>query len=384
MTKRKLKLAASIIGLLILIALIAVVVLYSILIRTTKISSSSDLANLPLNTWGRIDLSDKTVCSDGSDYRIYVRRGETDNLLIHFSGGGAAWDAETASHPIEVNNISGYYFAYIWEILRAVLGGIFQQDNPKNPFHNWNEVYIPYCTADFHIGAATVNYSLANGETQTIHHNGQQNVTEALDWVYTTFNNPGKLVISGESAGAFGSTFWTPSIAEHYAQSHIYHIGDGSYLESPRWNEIIETVWQADPENNLDFEVGDDLIGSAYLHYNQSSPANVTYLHINTVYDEVLIWFSAKLNEVTDYSNHAEIWSQGLRDSIRQVDTSDLNYYYYITDYGLNPEKPSTPHTSIGAPLFYEMEQDGVKLFEWVQKIVLENEHFSVGSQFLQ
>lgn len=384
MTKRRLKIAASIIGLLVLTAVITCVVLYALLVQTVTISNAAELANLPLNTWGKVDLRDSAICSDGSDYRIYVRRGETDNLLIHFSGGGAAWDAETASQPIEINNFSGYYFAYIWEILRATLGGIFQQDNPKNPFHNWSEIYLPYCTADFHIGTATINYSQSDGKTKTIHHNGRQNVTEALDWLYATFDNPTKLVISGESAGAFGSAFWTTTIAQHYSQSDVYHIGDGSYLESPQWNSIVDTIWQADTQTNLGFEVGDDLIGSTYLHYSQHSPPNVTYLHINTIYDEVLIWFNAKLNQVADSNDYHEIWSQGLRESIKQVDTSDLNYYYYLTNYGLNPEKLSTPHTSIGSPLFYEMEEDGVKLFEWVQKIVLENEHFSVGSQFLQ
>lgn len=231
---------------------------------------------------------------------------------------------------------------------------------------------------------ATINYSQPNGKTQTIHYNGRQNVTEALEWLYSTFDNPTKLVISGESAGAFGSAFWTPTIAQHYSQSDVYHIGDGSYLESPQWNSIVDTIWQADAQTNLGFEVKDDLIGSAYLHYSQRSPSNVTYLHINTIYDEVLIRFNAKLNQVADSNNYHAIWSQGLRESIKQVDTSDLNYYYYLTDYRLNPEKLSTPHTSIGSPLFYEMEADGVKLFEWVQKIVLENEHFSVGSQFIQ
>lgn len=384
MTKRRLKIAASIISLFILTIVIASVMLYALLVRTVTVSNAADLANLPLNTWGKVDLSDNAMCSDGSDYRIYVRRGESDNLLIHFSGGGVAWDAETAMQPIEINNFSGYYFAYIWEILRATLGGIFQQDNPKNPFHDWSEVYLPYCTADFHIGTATVNYSRRDGKTQIMHYNGRQNVIEALDWVYASFSNPATIVISGESAGAFGSAFWTPTIAQHYSQSDIYHIGDGSYLESPQWNIIVDNVWQADAKTNLGFEVGDDMIGSTYLHYSQQSPSNVTYLHINTIYDEVLMLFNAKLNQIEDSNNYHEIWSQRLREAMKLVDRSNLNYYYYLTDYGINPEKLTTPHTSIGSPLFYEMEQNGVKLFEWVQKIVLENEHFSVGSQFLQ
>lgn len=385
MLKRLLKIGAVLIGLLILTAVIALVVMYGLLVRTTPVSMRDDLAKLPLNTWGQIELSDQTMCSDGSDYRMYIRRGESDNLLIHFAGGGASWNAETASNPIEVNNASGYYFAYIWDILRGILGGIFQQDNPDNPFHDWNEVYIPYCTADFHIGAATIEYPLSKGKIQRMHHNGRQNVTEALNWVYETFDRPEKLVITGESAGAFGSTFWAPIIAEHYGQSEVYHIGDGSYLESTEWNSIVERVWQADTVNQFSFTAEDDLIGGVYLQYSQNPAANkITYLHINTLYDEVLTWFNGQLNQITDDGSYGELWSRGLRDSMKRVDDSDLSYYYYLTDYGLKADTHTTPHTSLSFGLFYEIEEDGVKLFEWVRKIVLANEHFSVGSQFLQ
>ena len=156
-----------------------------------------------------VNLSDKTQCSDGSNYRIYVRRQASDNLLIHFAGGGMAWDARSAAKPITITDTNGFYFPAIWEIIRATIGGVFDANNPKNPFATWSEVYIPYCTGDFHIGNATITYPLENGKSLTIHHNGRQNVTEALDWVYSTFKNPPKLVwfpvkVQAHSALPFG------------------------------------------------------------------------------------------------------------------------------------------------------------------------------------
>src|SRR5690349_5487838 len=124
--------------------------------------------DLPFDGWAKIPLSDKTMCSDGSEYYMYARRGTIDNLIIHFSGGGASWNAETATHPITLSDGSGYYFANIWPIIQPLLGGIFQENEPNNPFKDWNIAYIPYCTADFHIGAAVQTYPLADGKTFTM------------------------------------------------------------------------------------------------------------------------------------------------------------------------------------------------------------------------
>ncbi|MBA3873755.1 MAG: hypothetical protein H0X30_31870 [Anaerolineae bacterium] len=380
MLKRLAKILLSLIAILIIGAIIVVVGGYLLITHVTTVNASSTLTDLPLNTWTRIDLSAKTMCSDGSDYRIYARRAKSDNLLIHFAGGGMAWDAKSASQPITFGGSGGFYFPNIWEIIRATLGGIFAQDKPKNPFADWNEVYIPYCTADFHIGNTSINYTLDNGTKITIHHNGRQNVTEALDWIYTTFKQPPKLVVSGESAGAFGSTFWVPDIASHYPQTATYNLSDGAYLNTPLWANIVNNVWQADTENTLGFTPADNLINSAYLRPTQP---HVTYLQINTLYDGTLTYFASVLNDKPYDAAFAEAWSQGMRASVKQVSQSNLDYNYYLTDYGFDKQANSTPHTSVSGDLFYAIQQDNIALVDWVQRVVINDEHLSVGSEFL-
>jgi len=357
--------------------------LYTTLTHAETIQTPVEFQELAPYVWARIDLSDQTQCSDGSDYRIYARRGESDNLLVHFVGGGAAWDAETSSNPITIDDMGdGFYFATIWDIVRVMLDGIFSTSNPDNPFHDWNVVYIPYCTADLHIGDAHLDYTLSDGKTFTLHHNGHQNITESLDWVFGTFESPEKLLISGESAGAFGSLFWTPTIAARYPDSEIYHLGDGSYLETPQWSHIVNQVWQADTEK-LGFEVRDDLIGGLYLQYAQTTAPTVTYLHLNTLYDETLMYFNAYLNDDFDVPDYYKVWSAGMRASMQAVDDSDLPYYYFLTDHNFSPEKLTTPHTSISFGLFYEMEEGGVRLSDWLRRIIIDGERFSVGSEFM-
>ncbi len=358
--------------------------LYKNAVYTVNINEYPEYNHLPLHTWAQVDLSDKTQCSDGSDYYLYTRRGDSSNLLIHFAGGGAAWDAETSSEPISITHLTGYYFPFIWEIIHATLDGIFKQDSPDNPFRDWSEVYIPYCTADFDIGAASPNYTLDDGSIFTIHHNGRQNVTEAMDWVFETFQRPDKVLISGESAGGFATVFWTPTVAQHYTNSDIYQLADGVYLNTPLWPEIVNKVWQADILENFGFEVSNDIAATAFLYDAQTAAPNVTYLHINTVYDQVLLHFNAKLNNVTNDSAYRENWSQELRASMRNLATQLPNYYFYLTDYELDEKTGTTPHTSISSPLFYQITKDTISLPDWLKRIIIDGERLSVGGELLQ
>lgn len=371
-------------GLLVLFIVGGGFLVYNTITHAQAIQTPTEFQTLAPYVWAKIDLSDQTQCSEGSDYRIYARRGESANLLVHFVGGGAAWDATTSADPITLSDFDGFYFATIWELVRAILDGVFNTSHPDNPFRDWNVVYIPYCTADFHIGNAHPDYVSPSGNPFTLHHNGYQNATEALDWVYKTFpDSPEKLVISGESAGAFGSLFWTPTIAAHYPDSDIYHIGDGSFLKTALWPTIIDDVWQADTES-LGFTPSEDLIGGVYLQYAETTAPNITYLHINTLYDEVLTYFNGYLNQESDLATYPERWSAEMRASMQAIDDSDLPYFYFLTDHNLNPETMTTPHTSISFGLFYEMEEGGVRLSDWIRRIVIDGERFSVGAAFLQ
>ncbi len=383
MLKRLLKRLAIIVTLLLITLAVISVAVYIFITRIPAVSAVANIDGLPLNTWTRINLSDQTQCSDGSDYRIYAFQGESPNLLIHFAGGGMAWDARSASKPITITDFNGFYFPNIWEIVRATLDGISNHTNPENPFAHWSQVYIPYCTGDFHIGDTSITYPLDNGQSLTIHHNGRQNVTEALDWVYANFDQPPKLVVSGESAGAFGSTFWVPTIASHYTTSDTYHLSDGAFLRAPNWEAIVNAVWKAESLARYGFTPAENLINSAYLRDLPSDVPHITYLQFNTLYDAVLTYFDSVLNAAVYDAAYIELWSQAMRASMAEVAASTLDYNYYLTDYGFDSNAKTTPHTSISAALFYQIEQDDARLVDWVRRIVIDGERYSIGAGFL-
>ncbi len=136
-------------------------------------------------TWNKVNLGDSCQCSDGSDYWIYTKKGKSDNLIIHFQGGGACWDDASCTSPLVLNPKTGFYFPRIneWLFKAFFSHGILENSLDVNPFKDWNIVFIPYCTGDLHIGNTENVYTDKNGKMKTVKHNGKINVTKALEWV---------------------------------------------------------------------------------------------------------------------------------------------------------------------------------------------------------
>ncbi|WNS46393.1 pectin acetylesterase-family hydrolase [Paenibacillus sp. MMS20-IR301] len=340
--------------------------------------------------WNKVKLSGNAISSDGSEYFLWNKTGESDNWIIFFSGGGASWDAQSAAHPIKLMNFfkggdTGNYFPDIPFYMLTLLRGMMDTDNPDNPFHGWNVVYLPYSTGDFHIGNRTAQYTKDDGSPFTMRYNGSNNVRSALEWIYSNVDKPDKLLIAGESAGGFGSAFWAPQIAAHYEDSEIFQYSDSSFLRSDKWPAVINEEWQADFVKNFGYAPEADIIGAAFKANGRLLPAGTIQLQSYSVFDEILIHFQNNINDYKGPRDRSVIneWSQELRQSVSSLAAALPNYYYYLTDYGLNADSGTTPHTFATRGTFFEAEQDGVKLLQWLGAAVNQQKPYSVGSEFL-
>lgn len=130
------------------------------------------------------------VCLTGQQFQVNVRRGTTDDVLLYMQGGGACWD---------------YLTCYVLGTATtgangAVESGALDLDDPNSPFKDWNVVYLPYCDGSVFTGDATVDY---NGQ-RTFHH-GLRNLSVGVDALKRAFPNPTRIVVSGSSAGGYGT-----------------------------------------------------------------------------------------------------------------------------------------------------------------------------------
>lgn len=167
----------------------------------------SDSPALPPLTWTWVPI-EGAVCSDGSPTGIGVEPGvgATPDVLVFLDGGGACWDAFTCFPPSGVPQIAApgpFGEAQLEARIRDDrAGSVLDRTVPGNPYKDFTFVFVPYCTGDVHAGATVQRYQFAPRDW---HHNGRVNVSKAFEYLAAHLDAPSRVVVSGASAGGFGS-----------------------------------------------------------------------------------------------------------------------------------------------------------------------------------
>jgi hypothetical protein len=354
-------------------------------------SQAATLEQVRDNKWHTVDLGPKTRSSDASPYALFFRRGHSKNLLIQFSGGGACWDGHTAHNPITLRSVifgytrelKGFYFKTVTRLFPAALGGIADNRDPKNAFRDWNVVFIPYSTGDMHVGNTSNTY-VHRGKALEVHHKGRNNCRASLDWVYANFRAAEKIMVSGESSGAWASAFYAPFIAERYPTAKIYCLSDGVGVVSRRWRDIFDNVWKADSSQSLGFEIATDPFEDSLLRRTDSRNQRIKYLHSNTLYDDTLTRFSAALNQLPiETTQFIDQWAANTKASTRRLSKSKLIYHYFLTDWGHDARRHTTQHTLTTNEYYHKCSAEGVSFADWLRRNVVEDEGLSLGKSLL-
>lgn len=187
---------------------------------------------VPNDQWTWVDFPDSS-CDDGSTTGIGVYHSSTSsNLLVFMNGGGACWDYQTC-YQLNTASHGPFQQAEFAQFASASMAGtIFDRSEAQNPFKDWSYVFIPYCTGDVHSGNNVIQYSMGTS-TKTYHHTGHANVLAYLKRLQPTFPTPGKLVVSGSSAGGFGSLLNYATFRWYWPETKSYLLDDsGPPLEN--------------------------------------------------------------------------------------------------------------------------------------------------------
>jgi pectinacetylesterase len=163
--------------------------------------------------WEKVALPG-TVCGNGSQYKFFIRRTGSPNLLFLFEGGGACWDYDTCSGRAGVlgaanpNGISDDYMTqftakYVSPIVNGADPGLPLRSKTDLVTKDWNIVYLPYCTGDVHVGNNTVTYVDQTGANPPLvwKHNGYANTIAAANYAKSQFPSLQKMLVTGFSAG---------------------------------------------------------------------------------------------------------------------------------------------------------------------------------------
>lgn len=173
------------------------------------------------------DAAEGPVCMRGAPYRVSVRPGAADDLVIFLQGGGACWSAFCLAVVGAPAGIPGV------DILNANL--------EANPVKDWDVVYLPYCDGSFFAGDAAHDDDL-NGKGRR-EHRGLANLTGALEVAKRHFPSPRRILLAGSSGGAYGLLLAGPLTRQYYPDAELIMMADsGIGLARDGEADYLETI----------------------------------------------------------------------------------------------------------------------------------------------
>lgn len=316
--------------------------------------ASGDPIDTPKNTWTWIDFPN-SACDDGSPTGIAVSQSDSKNLLLFMNGGGACWNFLTC---FQLNTAShGPFGKTQFEALSAQLGGtILDRNLPNNPFADWNLIFVPYCTGDVHAGDNVIDYKDSNGTSRTYHHVGRANIAAYLQRLGTTFS-PEKLVVSGSSAGGFGSAFDYDLFRATFPNAQGYLVDDsGPALKGDAIASSLREAWYQSWRLDKALEATcpecrNDL-SQALKHTAQRFPQDRMALLSSTQDSVIRSYFGLT----------ADNFQAALNTTVTDVFEPQPNFRAYLS--------AGQFHTFLGTPDAHPVQ--GVKLTDWLGQMVRE------------
>ncbi len=297
--------------------------------------------------WNKLEAGGGAICSRGDAYSFFVHPGTVNKVVIEFEGGGACWDASTCAEGSD-----SFDDVVDADTLTGTLEGIADHENPDNPFKDWWHVFIPYCTGDLHMG----NRTTVHGDV-TIEHKGSVNASVALDWVYANITAPERVMVTGCSAGGYGSVVWAPYIIQHYDGVPVVQAADcAAGVATTAFMPIADFAWDL------------SLIKPAFI----PGLANASYatLTVTQVYEEQTAFFSdqqfaqynvqydkTQISFYEDMGGDGDDWSQFMNDGLDSIHAASSNFASYTGADNM--------HCILTKPEFYTKTTDGVAVRDW-------------------
>ena len=151
------------------------------------------------------DEADGPVCLRGGRYAMATRERDSEDLVIYLQGGGSCTNALCRATETAEPKIPTY--------------GVLNKDDADNPVAGWNVVFMPYCDGSLHFGDSDIP------EMNRKHH-GLRNVSAALDVAREHFPKPRRVLLTGASAGGYGTIWLTALVRLIYPEAKLFVFND--------------------------------------------------------------------------------------------------------------------------------------------------------------
>ncbi|WP_339858367.1 pectin acetylesterase-family hydrolase [Pseudohongiella acticola] len=309
--------------------------------------------------WNAFSPGGETICTDGSEYRFFVKQGEPDKLMFYLEGGGACWDGANCDPDLQPS-----YQINLAATDPANSHGILAFEHPENPFADYTVVYAPYCSADVHLGDSVQVHTAPTVEGHESHevniqHRGLVNASAAMQWAIDHLPMPEQIFVTGSSAGSIPSPFYALKLAQQYPGADIVQLGDASGGYRGFANFSPYDVWSTDqvlaemdyinniPANEFSFH-------QLYIGVERENPG-IRFASYDNAEDNVQKQFLALGGTPT------ESLLPLLQGNLEEISTAIPDFRYYVAG--------GTMHTILLRPEVYSYEVAGVRFVDWLTEL---------------
>ena len=328
--------------------------------------------------WQKVALPN-TKCGNGSQYKFFVRRTASPNLLFFFEGGGACWDYDTCSGRAGVlgaanpNGIADDYMTqftakYVSPIVNGADPGIPLRSRTDLPTKDWNIVYMPYCTGDVHIGNRATTYTDTTGGQAplTWNHSGYTNTMAASNWAKTQFPAVNKLLVTGFSAGG------TATASGYYFVRRAINPVKGYYLNDsgPVFPAPTASSWSRKLHDKIRSSWGlDSVFGQLPSTFNPSDMGSINKM-VSLAFPNDQIAYTGytrdynysrfsyeRFHTPNDKESVLGYWDQDQDNYVAQLNQYSNTSYFIPYARPVNDSHCSTIITFIGAHACQQMEK---------------------------
>ncbi len=218
---------------------------------------------------------DGPLCLTGGEYTMATRDQGSAELMIFLEGGGACWSDLCAATEAAAPGIPPF--------------GILNPDTPGNPVASWNTAYLPYC--DGSIFSGDIDIDLDDDGMTDRYHRGLKNLSAALDVVANSFPSPERILLTGNSAGGFGTDYALPLVRKLYPEVPIELVNDsGVGISRPGLTEQFVEEWNSGAfiPTSCDNCIGEDGHLTDYHKWQLGEDGNLRMGFLSTRQDTVI------------------------------------------------------------------------------------------------
>jgi hypothetical protein len=307
--------------------------------------TEAPVTEAPAPSWETIVAPADCMCADGSPYSYYVREADPTKVMFYMEGGGACF-----SGPMCAPDSTTYK-----KVIDPAPGddatGIFDFDNPDNPFADYSFVYVPYCTGDVHSGNLTKDY----GGGVVVQHKGFVNASAAMNTLVERFPEASNVVVAGSSAGAFTTPIFAGLVADELDGASVSVIADSGGA-IPDAISVVTANWgtvESLPDWPEFADATPATITPAYSFVKVATHnPSIRFLRHDFAFDNVL----------SSFARMAGISPDGLVDVMRTGEAT-------IEETGVPVAawvSPGDAHTILWRADLYNEEVNGVRFLDWL------------------